>query len=146
LMENRGKQDGIWSWYQLVNQYETDGNKNVRIKKLENVITTVLHRHYKGGLFKWVQDYEDASTELVILGQATWNDDDIKKRCLVQNAQNIGMVDTVFEALVDYKTFLETCNFYGHMQLDMISKIKRKMQDRSIVHHSLLVLLRRISA
>jgi tellurite resistance-related uncharacterized protein len=29
----------------LVNQYETDGNKNVRIKKLENVITTVFHRH-----------------------------------------------------------------------------------------------------
>jgi hypothetical protein len=62
-MENRGKQDGIRSWYQLVNQYETDGNKNVRIKKLENVITTVFHRHYKGGLLKWVQDYEDAFTE-----------------------------------------------------------------------------------
>jgi hypothetical protein len=30
---------------------------------------------------------------------------------LVQNAQNIGMVDTVFEALVDDKSFLETCNF-----------------------------------
>jgi hypothetical protein len=60
LMENRGKQDGIRSWYQLVNQYETDGNKNAIIKKLENVITTVFHQHYKGGLFKWVQDYEDA--------------------------------------------------------------------------------------
>jgi hypothetical protein len=59
LMENRGKQDGIRSWYQLVNQYETDGNKNVRIKKHENVVTTVLSRHYKGGLFKWIQDYED---------------------------------------------------------------------------------------
>jgi hypothetical protein len=43
LMENRGKQDGIRSWYHLVNQYETDGNKNVRIKKLESVITTVFH-------------------------------------------------------------------------------------------------------
>ena len=84
----------------MVSQYETNGNENVRIKKLENVITTVFHRHYKGGLFKWVQDYEDAFTELVILGQATWNNDDIKKRRLVQNAQNIGMVDTVFEALV----------------------------------------------
>jgi hypothetical protein len=79
LMENRGKQDVIQAWYQLVNQYETDGNKNVRIKELENVITTVFHRHYRGGLFKWVQDYKDAFTELVILDQATWNDDDIKK-------------------------------------------------------------------
>jgi hypothetical protein len=110
-MENRGKQDGIRSWYQLVNQYETDGNKNVRIKKLENVITTVFHQHYKGGLLKWIQDYEDVFTELVILGQVTWNDDEIKKLGLVQNFQNIGMVDTVFEALVSDKSFLETCNF-----------------------------------
>jgi hypothetical protein len=51
------------------------------------------------------------SQKLAILGQATWNDDDIKKRRLVQNAQHIGMVDTVFEALVDDKSFLETCNF-----------------------------------
>ena len=35
LMENRSKQDGIRSWCQLVKQYETDGNRNVRIKKLE---------------------------------------------------------------------------------------------------------------
>jgi hypothetical protein len=47
----------------------------------------------------------------VLLGQATWNDDDIKKRCLVQNAQHICMVDTGFEALVSDKSFLETCNF-----------------------------------
>jgi hypothetical protein len=49
--------------------------------------------HYKGGLFNWVQDYEDAFTEFVILGQTTWNDDDTTKRRLVPNAQNIGMVD-----------------------------------------------------
>ena len=48
LMENRAKQDGIQSW--LVKQHETDGNKNIRIKKLESVISTVFHRHYKGGL------------------------------------------------------------------------------------------------
>jgi hypothetical protein len=41
LMENRDKQDGIRSWCQLVQQYETDGNRNVRIKRLESVINTV---------------------------------------------------------------------------------------------------------
>jgi hypothetical protein len=130
LMENRGKQDGIRSWYQLVNQYETDGNKNVRIKKLENVITTVFHQHYKGGLFKWIQDYEDAFTELVILGQVTWNDDNIKKRRLVQNAQNIGMIDNVFEALVSDKSFLETCNFLrsNAIRYDKQSKEKNARQ------------------
>jgi hypothetical protein len=34
LMENRDKQDGIRSWCQLVQQYDTDGNRYVRIKKL----------------------------------------------------------------------------------------------------------------
>jgi hypothetical protein len=64
----------------------------------------------KGGC-KGIQDYEDAFTELALLGQTTWNNDDIKKRCLVQNAQIIGMVDTVFEALVNDKSFTETCKF-----------------------------------
>jgi hypothetical protein len=94
LMENRDKQDGIRSWCQLVQQYETDGNRNVRIKRLENV-----------------QDYEDAFTELALLGQKTWNDDEIKKRRFVQNAQNIGLVVTVFEELVSDKSFIETCDF-----------------------------------
>jgi hypothetical protein len=84
-------------------------------------------------LFKWVQDYEDAFTELAILGQTTWNDDDIKKRCLVQNAQNIGMADTVFEALVDDKSFLETCNFLRSHAIrhDQQSKEKNARQINS---------------
>jgi hypothetical protein len=43
LVENRNKEDGTRGWYQLVDQYETDGNRNVRIQKLESVITTVFH-------------------------------------------------------------------------------------------------------
>jgi hypothetical protein len=31
LMENRNKQDGNRAWYQLINQYETDGNRNVML-------------------------------------------------------------------------------------------------------------------
>jgi hypothetical protein len=110
-MENRDKQDGIRSWCQLVQQYETDSNRNVRIKRLESVINTIFNRNYRGGLVKWIQDYEDVFTELALLGQKTWNDDEIKKRRFVQNAQNIGLVGTVFEELVSYKSFIETCNF-----------------------------------
>jgi hypothetical protein len=51
-------QDGIHSWCQLVKQYETNGNRNVWIKILESVINTVFHRNYRGGLVKWIQDYE----------------------------------------------------------------------------------------
>ena len=110
-MENRSKQDGIRSWCQLVKQCETDGNRNVRIKKLEDVITMIFHRNYKVGLVKWIQDYEDAFTELVLLGQKTWSDDEIKNRHFIQNAQNIGLVDTVFEELASDESFMETCNF-----------------------------------
>jgi hypothetical protein len=111
LMENRDKQDGIRSWCQSVQQYKTDTNRNVRIKRMESVINTVFHRNYRGGLVKWIQDYEYAFTELDLLVQKTWNDDEIKKRRFVQNAQNIGLVDTVFEELVSDKSFIETCNF-----------------------------------
>jgi hypothetical protein len=79
LMENGDKEDGIRSWCHLVRQYETDGNRNVRIKRIESVIYTVFHRNYRGGLVEWIQYYEDASTELVLLGQKNWSDDQITK-------------------------------------------------------------------
>jgi hypothetical protein len=56
LMDNRNKQDGIRSWCQLVQQYETDCNINVRIKRLESVINSVFHRYNRGGFVKWIQD------------------------------------------------------------------------------------------
>jgi hypothetical protein len=111
LMENRDKQDGTRSWCQLVQQYETDGNRNDRIKRLEIVIKTVFHCNYRGGFVEWIQEYEDVFTEPVLHGQNNWNDDENKKHHFVQNTQNIGLVDTVFEELVSDKSFIETCNF-----------------------------------
>jgi hypothetical protein len=70
-MENRFQQDGIRSWCQLVQQYETDYNRNVRIKRLESVINKVFHLNYRGGLVKWIQDNEDTFTEIALLGQKT---------------------------------------------------------------------------
>jgi hypothetical protein len=110
-MEYKDKQDDIRSWCRLVQQYETDGNRNVRIKRLESVINTVFNRNYRGGLVTWIQDYEDAFTELALLGQKTWNDDEMKKRRFLQNAQNNGLVGTVFEELVSDMSFTETFNF-----------------------------------
>jgi hypothetical protein len=130
LMENRDKQYGIRSWCQLVQQYETDRNRNVRIKRLESVINMDFNRNYRGGHVKWIQDYEDAFTELALPGQKTWNDDDIKKHRCVQNAQNIGLVDTTFGELVGDKSFIETCNFLrSHaIRLDQQSKEKAARQ------------------
>jgi hypothetical protein len=79
-----------------------------------------------GGLVQWIQDYEDAFTELVLLGQKTWNDDEIKKRCFIQNAQNIGLIDTVFEELVSDKSFIETCNFLRSHAIRLDQQYKEK--------------------
>jgi hypothetical protein len=35
----------------------------------------------------------------------------VKKRRFVQTAQNIELIDTVFDELVSVKSFIETCNF-----------------------------------
>jgi hypothetical protein len=67
LMENRDKQDGIYSCCQSIQQYETDGNRYFRIKRLQSVINMVLHRNYRGGFVEWIQDYEDSLTELALL-------------------------------------------------------------------------------
>jgi hypothetical protein len=128
-MENRDKQNSIRSWCQLVQQYETDGNRNVRIKRLESVINTVFHHNCRGGLVKWIQDYEDAYTQLALLGQKTWNDDEIMKRWFVQNAQNIGMVDTVFEELVIDKSFIKTCNFLRSHAIRLDQQYKEKAES-----------------
>jgi hypothetical protein len=130
FMENRDKQDGIRSWCQLVQQYETDCNRNVRNKRLESVINTVFHLSYRGVLVKWIQDYEDAFTESPLLGQKTLNDDEMKNCCFVLNAQNIGLVDTVFEELVSDKSFIETCDFLRSyaIRLDQQYKVKATRQ------------------
>jgi RNase H-like domain found in reverse transcriptase len=92
-------------------------------------------------LLKWVQDYEVAFTELILLGQKTWNDDDIRKRRAAQNAQNIGMVDSVFEALCNYTTMekellsiIETYQQYCHILLGSHCKFYCKHKNLGFHH------------
>jgi predicted aspartyl protease len=125
-MESRDKQDGIRSWCQLVQQSEIDGNRNVRIKRLESVINTVFHHNYEVVLVNWIQDFEVAFTELALLGQKTWNDDEIKMHGFVQNDQNIGLIDTDFKELVSNKSFIETCNFLRSHAIRLYQQYKEK--------------------
>jgi hypothetical protein len=129
LMENRDKQDGIRSCCQLVQQYETDGNRNFRIKRLESVINTVFHRNYRGGPVKRIQDYEDAFTELALLGQRC------KRLGMMMTTRSIGLyrtikilvlVDTVFEELVSGKSFIETCDLLRSHAIRLDQQYKEK--------------------
>jgi hypothetical protein len=63
---------------------------------------------------------------MALLGQKTWNDDEIKKRCFVQNAQNIGLIDTVCEEVVSDKSFIETCNFLRSYAIRLDQQYKEK--------------------
>jgi hypothetical protein len=94
----------------------------------------VFHRNYRRGLVKWIQDYEDAFTELSLLGQKTWNDDEIKKPCFVQNSQNIGLVETAFEELVSYNSFMETCGFLRSHAIRLDQQYKEK--DARQIHNT----------
>jgi hypothetical protein len=74
---------------------------NCYVDFLDEVLSaSQIKKDVRAFFVKWIQDYEDAFTELALLGQKTWNDDEIKKCLFVRNAQNIGLVDTVFEELV----------------------------------------------
>jgi hypothetical protein len=53
-------------------------------------------------LILWIKDHEGYEDAFVLLGQKTWSYDNLKKHQLDQNAQNIRMVDTVFEELLCY--------------------------------------------
>jgi hypothetical protein len=53
-----------------------------------------------------------ALTDLFLLGNETWSDEKFKKHCLVQNPQNIGLVDTVFEEVINDMSFIETGNYF----------------------------------
>jgi hypothetical protein len=68
-------------------------------------------------------------TELALLGQKTWNDDEIKNHQFVQNAQNIDLVDTVFEELVSDQSFIETCNFLTSHAIRLDHQYKEKKID-----------------
>jgi hypothetical protein len=87
---------------------------------------------------KRIQDYEDAFTELALLGQKTWNNDEIKKRWFVQNAQDIGLIDIVFEELVSGKSFIKACNFlrFHAIRLDQQCKEKAARQIHNTIQLS----------
>jgi hypothetical protein len=94
---------------------------------LENDIAKVSCSNYKVGSVKFIVDYENTFTRFVILWQKYWNDDDVKKHCLIQNGQNIELIDSV---VVNNKSNLETCKFlWSHpVRYDQQNKDKATRQ------------------
>jgi hypothetical protein len=94
--------------------------------KARNVIATVLHHHYKEGLFKWVQDYDDAFTELILLGQTSmtlrnvvWSRMHKILAWLIPFLTHWWMISPLQKLAISL----------GHMPSDMINKSKKRIQD-----------------
>jgi hypothetical protein len=68
---------------------------------------------------------------LVLQGQKTWNDYKIKKRWFIQNAQNIGLIDTFFEELVSDESFIEIYNFLRSHAIRLDQQYKKKSERHS---------------
>jgi hypothetical protein len=64
---------------------------------------------------------------------------------MVQNTQNIGMIDTGFEALVNDRSFTEACNFFRNMPSDLINRTRKRVPNRFIVFINLVILLRGVN-
>jgi hypothetical protein len=51
-------------------------------------------------------------------------------RDIVYNAQNIGMIATVFEELVRNESFIETCNFLKSHAVHHYQQTRIRLQDK----------------
>ena len=110
LLEYEDGQDGIRAWLVMCDKYAADGNKDVRISRLEKVISTKYSKGYRGGLLQWIQDYENAFAELITLKERQWKFDPPKKRRILQNSVDSGLDPTLLQQITKEHTFSEVCN------------------------------------
>ena len=77
LLMYEDSQDGLKVWLELVKTNDKDGSRDLRISKLESIISLPYNRYYKGGLARFVNNYESAFVELgVVVGVTAWLDDE----------------------------------------------------------------------
>jgi len=111
LVPFKKEQDGIKAWRSLVKKYEGEGNTEVRIEKLEHIISVPYTRSYKGGLLQFIQDYENAFAELDILGNKSWLEDNERKRRILSNVTYLNEFNnTMYREIAKGKTFPQVCD------------------------------------
>jgi hypothetical protein len=116
-------------------QYETDGNRNVRIKRLESVINTVFHRNYKEDLLNGSKTMKMTSQNWFYLNRRLGMMMNQEASVCTEYAKH-GLVDTVFEELVSDKSFIETCNFLRSHAIRIDQQYKEKAARK--IHLSMI--------
>ena len=88
VLKYEEEQDGLMAWMELMEEYDKEGSKDLRIMKLENIVSTPFSRGYKGGMLQWVTDYESAFAELGYIHKLNaYTDDEMIKRRVLQYLQ-----------------------------------------------------------
>ena len=88
VLKYEEEQDGLLVWMELMEVYDKEGSKDLRIMRLENIVSTPFTRGYKGGMLQWVTDYESAFAELGYIHKIVqYTDDDTIKRRVLQYLQ-----------------------------------------------------------
>ena len=127
--------NGIKLWQYMIQIYMHDGNKAIRIQRLESIISVKYTPNYPGGIDKWVLSYDNAFAELVLLEQRQWNLDSTKKNRILANAKAMDIDHTLLRQITRDMTYGQTCQIFRSHAID-----KRYNSDSSSktykIHHT----------
>ena len=127
--------NGIKLWQYMIQIYMHDGNKAIRIQRLESIISVKYTPNYPGGIDKWVLSYDNAFAELVLLEQRQWNLDSTKKNRILANAKAMDIDHTLLRQITRDMTYAQTSQIFRSHAID-----KRYSSDSSSktykIHHT----------
>jgi hypothetical protein len=83
LRRHEQKRDGMRTWYELLTRFDNMGSNDVMTIYYDEVISRPYHQKYPGGLEQFAADYEEAYTELAVIGET--HTDTEKRRKLLTN-------------------------------------------------------------
>ena len=112
ILNERNTQDGLKVWMAMCKRYKDGGDRKTRISQLELAISTRFNRNFSGGLKAWIQSYENSFAELANLNVPGWDNDENRKRRLLQNVAAPGSQwSTYLEGICETKNFQQTCEY-----------------------------------
>jgi len=111
-MEVNQDLNGVKLWQYMLDNYMHDGDKQIRIQRLEAIISTKYHPSYPEKIEKWVQSYDNAFAELVQLKESQWSKDSTKKNRIVANAKAMDIDHTLLQQMTKEKMYAQTCGIF----------------------------------
>lgn len=83
IWKHEHKRDGMRTWLDLLHHYDNMGSSNVMTIYYNEVISRPFHHKYPGGLDQFAANYEEAYSELAVIGET--HSKLVKKRKILTN-------------------------------------------------------------